>query len=397
LYRDVIKWAEFSSHQTGYPGDLATGDWIAERLKSAGFEVEFQQYSIPLFFLDQASLTVDGRAVECFPLWIPAATGSKPISGSMVAFSSNADGADRYAGKIVLFPVGEVQKPGFQFSALKIVQAGAAALIVVAPQPAGVVTAWNSGPPFNRRPQPRPAVLVGANDSDQLQKAASTGQTATIEITGEFRPQGSTRNVIGRLNRKKDRWIIVSTPASGWFRCASERGSGVAVFLGLAEWAASLKLDCNWLFCATSGHELGHAGVLHLLGSSILPEPKSTACFLSLGASVAAREWEKVDGNWRPLNRLTRRLNLVSTVSLADAVRPAFAPILQVKATDQPEGGELAHIMSKGYAAFGLFGDHLWFHTKQDGPETTDAALLELLGGPLVKSLQESLTVRKSG
>jgi hypothetical protein len=235
-------------------------------------------------------------------------------------------------------------------------------------------------------------MLVGAQDFERLEKAASTGQTASVQITGEFRPQGKARNVIARINRKNDRWIVVSTPASGWFRCASERGCGVAVFLGLAEWAAGAKTDCNWLFCATTGHELGHGGMLHLLESGALPEPKVTICFLSLGASVAAREWERVENSWRPLNRLSRDLQLVSTVNLADVVRPAFAPILQVKATDQPEGGELRHAMSKGYSAIGIFGAHLWFHTKNDGPETTDAALLELVSRPLVKSLQESLT-----
>jgi hypothetical protein len=391
LYRDVVKWSEFPGHQTGSDGDLATGDWIAERLKSAGLDVEFQNYSFPLFSLEQSSLKVAGHAVECFPAWIPAATGTTPVSGSLVSFSSDAAAVDRYADKIVLFPAAEVQKPGFFFNAMKVVQGGATSLILITPHPAGVVTALNSGPPYNRQPQPRPTLLVGAQDFEWLEKAASTGQTATVQITGEFRPQGKARNVIARVNRRNNRWIVVSTPASGWFRCAGERGSGVAVFLGLAQWAASLKTDCNWLFCATSGHELGHAGMLHLLESGALPEPKMTNCFLSLGASVTAREWERVEKSWRPLDRLSRDLQLVSTVNLADVVRPAFASILQVKATDQPEGGELRHVMSKGYAAIGLFGAHFWFHTKKDGLETTDAALMELVSRSLVKSLEGSL------
>lgn len=391
LYGDVAKWSEFPSHQTGTPGDLATGDWMVERLKSAGLEAEFQAYSLPLFFLEESGVTVNDRAVECFPVWIPAATGPTPVTGPIVSFSSDLERVERYAGKVVLFPADEVQKPAFQSNALKMMQAGAVGLIVVAPHPAGVVEAWNNASPFNRRPLARPAVLVGANDFERLRKAVSAGQTASIQIMGEFRAEGAARNVLGRLDRKKDRWMVVSTPASGWFRCAGERGCGVALFLGLAKWASSLEADCNWLFCATSGHELGHAGMLHLMASGALPEPRSTVCFLSLGASVAAREWEKVGGVWHPLNRLSRNLELVSTLNLADAVGPAFASILQVKATDRPEGGELHHVMSKGFPAFGLFGSHLWFHTRRDGPETTDSALLESVSSALVKSLTKLL------
>jgi hypothetical protein len=391
LYGDVAKWSEFPSHQTGTPGDLATGDWMAERLKSAGLEVEFQAYSLPLFFLEKSALIMNDRAVECFPVWIPAATGAAPVTGPIVSFSSDAQSLEDYAGKIVLFSADDVQKAAFQSNAVKMMQAGAVGLIVVALHPAGVVEAWNNAPPFNRRPLPRPAVLVGASDFERLRQAASAGQTASIQIMGEFRAEGAARNVIGRIDRKKNRWMIVSTPASGWFRCAGERGCGVALFLGLAKWASSLEADCNWLFCATSGHELAHAGMLFLMASGALPEPKTTVCFLSLGASVAAREWEKVGAEWHPLSRLSRNLELVSTPNLANTVGPAFASILQVKATDKPEGGELHHVMSKGYRACGLFGSHLWFHTRRDGPETTDSALLESVSSALVKSLTKLL------
>ena len=42
LYDDVARYASFSSHRFGSPGDRATTDWVAGELQAAGLSVDFQ-------------------------------------------------------------------------------------------------------------------------------------------------------------------------------------------------------------------------------------------------------------------------------------------------------------------------------------------------------------------
>lgn len=56
--------------------------------------------------------------------------------------------------------------------------------------------------------------------------------------------------------------IVVITPRSGWWACASERGPGISAFIELARAAAkaSPPQARTVIFTANSGHECGHLG-----------------------------------------------------------------------------------------------------------------------------------------
>ena len=99
------------------------------------------------------------------------------------------------------------------------------------------------GPEYYQTPLPLPAVVVAGDDETQLTEAASAGKKASIKITGVSKKNVTAYNVVGTLKRG-DQWVIITTPSSGWFQCSGERGPGVALFLGLARWAA--KTDSKY-------------------------------------------------------------------------------------------------------------------------------------------------------
>jgi hypothetical protein len=208
---------------------------------------------------------------------------------------------------------------------------------------------------------------------------------------GHFNPEAQARNIIGTLDKGHDKWVVISTPASGWFDCVGERATGVAVLMGLAEWAAKQDDQVNWMIGITTGHELGHAGIRHLMNSNVLPSPEETIAFVSLGASVAAREWKQVGSSWEPTPELSSRVRLIVSPILSEHVTTAFKDIYQPEITEEPEGGELRYAMEKNYQVIGLFGGHFWFHTEKDNLKTTDAALLQSVAESLSSSIQQTL------
>src|SRR5262249_630516 len=55
--------------------------------------------------------------------------------------------------------------------------------------------------------------------------------------------------------------LVVMTPRSGWYRCASERGGGIAVWLEMMRALRKSPPKRPVWFVASSGHELGHLGI----------------------------------------------------------------------------------------------------------------------------------------
>lgn len=293
LFRDVIRWADIGEHRTGTEGDLKTGNWIFDRLQSAGLKSEFQGFALPQVFLKEATLRVDGRLLECFPFGLPP-LNDKATSGPLTMCSRGTD-TSTFRGHIAVFSYDDFDSPQ-QF--LKVVGSGVAAILLTCPHPDGELTVGNPPPPFHRQQTPIPILFVAAKDLDRLKNSAAEGKRGEVTINGEFRPKTLARNVLGRLDLGSKKWCVVSTPASGWFQCVGERGSGVALLLGLATWAARRQFDCNWLFAATTGHELGHVGMQSLMDADLAPPVSAVNVWLVLGASIATRKWEKIGNSW---------------------------------------------------------------------------------------------------
>lgn len=101
-------------------------------------------------------------------------------------------------------------------------------------------------------------------------------------------------NVIARLDRGHATDLVLSTPRSGWFACAGERGPGLAIWLLLADWLVGADLGVNVVLFCSSGHERGHAGVGRFLAEGA-PTTGRTALWFHLGANCAARDWHEAN------------------------------------------------------------------------------------------------------
>jgi hypothetical protein len=197
-------------------------------------------------------------------------------------------------------------------------------------------------------------------------------------------------NVLGRLVRREDAdWIVVSTPASGWFTCGGERGPGIAILLALAEWASSRRGALNYLFVTNSGHELDFLGARLLHDAHLAPPPERTRAWLHLGASIATPPWHDVDGVLRPSEQVTNG-TLQASQALAPSMRRAFADLPVYRLRTDTQIGEFRDLAEAGYRGIGIVGgSDPWFHVERDDPSTVSADTLAAVSRAAAAALED--------
>ena len=391
LYKTVLKYSEFEEHRTGSKSDIATSQWIVDELKEAGLKTELKPWKLRQFFLKDCELKVDGKRIESFPGWYP---NTNPVKGPLALFdpsnTGNLKGHIAFAG----LKYGAVSNTGMLKIVEKVREAGAIGLIVACKNfgDSGMLTAANAeqkgqGSEYYQTPLPLPTVVVAGDDETQLTESASAGKKASIKITGISKKNVTAYNVVGTLKRG-DQWVIITTPSSGWFQCSGERGPGVALFLGLARWAAKTDSKYSYIFIANSGHEMAYMGA-HYAPAEYLPENKITkenvACWFHLGAAIGCRTWKKRDILYEPLNEPNKVYYLAAVPGLFDSVKAAFGEIKGLKIGSGTYAGELLNIVKGGYNACGFFGSNYFFHTRQDNDNETSPELLDPVGKGMVK------------
>lgn len=110
--------------------------------------------------------------------------------------------------------------------------------------------------------KPFPLVEVA---KDALTDSAST---ITLNIRNVLLPRRETRNVLGWVQGKSNKWVVVGAHydhlgrmgSEALFPGANDNASGVAMLLSLAEWFSKNKPKYNMLFVAFAGEEAGLMG-----------------------------------------------------------------------------------------------------------------------------------------
>ncbi|CAA9281755.1 MAG: hypothetical protein AVDCRST_MAG93-3241 [uncultured Chloroflexia bacterium] len=384
LFADVNRYAGFGQHRTGTTADVATSRWIERRLASSGMKVELRPFDIRLFEPTKCRVELEGeRIVETFPLWPPVVT---PKGGLAARLAAAGQPGHLAVVRLPYAPNASLLTPGYAEPIAAAVAAGAAAVIGITEGPTGEIIALNAVP--DRFDWSVPVALAAGKDGPSLVMGAERAQSATLRQEGRFR-HGAAYNIVAS-RRGIGRTIVVSTPTSGWFSCAGERGAGVALFLALAHWAAT-TIHSPLVFLATSGHEIEGRGSEAVLDA--LPRPADIAGWLHLGANLAGADvtvrGERLHRHDRPFPQRGIR----TSPSLLPMVARAFAGV-QGYGSPQPVTrnsavGDVAHYLDAGYEPIvGMVAAHPLHHTRLDLPQYATAPdLLAQLLTPLKRVL----------
>jgi hypothetical protein len=279
----IEHYASLGHHRTGSPCDQATSDWLVATLNELGLQAR----SLPFHCLQArveaacvlvAQLRIEGNCLHDAG-FTPAAGITAPVRPL----------AQCRAGELALVMPNDTFHP--RQHPLMRAPEGAAGIVWVSGDPQGQVLLRNAE--YMAEPHPVPVLQVPLAQAQALVSAAALGAPATLIVQGRREPLPAT-NVVAEIAGEGPPLVLL-TPKSGWFHCAAERGSGVAIVLALAAWAAQQHGQHNpsaprrplkLLF--TSGHELGYAG-LHALLQQLPALQAPGAEWLHVGASLGAR------------------------------------------------------------------------------------------------------------
>ncbi len=380
LYADVKAYADLGEHRTGTPGDQATTRWLVQALKRARYQVETQGFDYPLFEVGRCAVEAPGQTLEAFPYWTPTATPAGGSTGPLTAAGG--------PGRIALVTLANGGSGGGLYAPpppeiVAAVDTGAAAVVVVTENPLGELVA------FNRTPLAQawkaPVLFVAGRHKALLQGIAREGGAVTVRLEGRT-VAGHAENVVAR-KPGKGKALVISTPKSGWFHCAGERGSGLAIWLGLARWLATTEM--NVVLMAASGHEFDGFGGAQF-AKALAPKPAETALWVHIGANVALYDFALSDGRivrqpGPPKQRLLAvSESLLPAAAKAFAGQVGYAEPFDIDKRKAP--GEIAHYQELGYGPLiGMVAASAVFHTRRDLADVTGPELLE----PVARGLAE--------
>ena len=204
-------------------------------------------------------------------------------------------------------------------------------MLLTIDHPSGEIFTYNVDQ--KTKPWPVPVILVAPKDRSLLDLAQQSGRPVSVSVQGAWRRDVPGRNVVGRLDRGKGRWLAISTPVTSWFTSSCERGPGIAGFLAMARLAATRWPDVDLVFVATSGHEIGHGGMEHFLHDGA-PRPDATLAWAHFGASLACFEWRRDGARWITDRQVDTRQRLVlSSQAMEASVARRFKDVVATPLT----------------------------------------------------------------
>lgn len=348
---DVVKgYSRWPVHRTGTGSETAALQWFESELRKRGATTGRWSYSYPHYEWS-AQVHVDGRRVQSIPLYyegVGDVSTDKPFVRP-VTINGSADAE-------VLAAVKEANAEKARLAVLPVVNTNQGyatydGLVADNRDPAAPTTGV-------------PTLFIPGRLTDQTARGVRARINARVRT-------GRSDDVTGWFGKPVDDPIIVTTPLSGWFTCAAERGSGIAVALELA---AELARTHPVFFLGNSGHELNNFGARAYLQDAFDLRPSAV---FHIGASIAAGATD-ASGHFGLASSRVVASNpaFASVPGLTDAAQIGnFAPTPVFPG----EGAVWSQKLGSSVPLLSFAGTFPQFHTPDDRPGvTTNPTLLDM-------------------
>lgn len=259
-------------HRTGTQVDNQSAHWLASRIKNIGLNPYLDEFFLNRIDIEEASVEVGAEKISGVPLFDCTYPKEELIVGKLGSLNKkNIVGITRIDN---LNPQTlENQRKNNPNIAIIVATQGLTPGL-------SLINANNFTKPFGP-----PTLQISSEYWPFLSSKIGTDITLRIKIN--LYPT-KAYNVIAQLKGKNSKLkpLVVMTPRSGWWNCASERAGGIAILLEMMRVFCNTKPTRDVLFLANSGHELGHLGLDHYLNQNqnIIKEASS---WIHLGANIA--------------------------------------------------------------------------------------------------------------
>lgn len=338
-------------HRTGTEGDIKNAQWLAGEIKGLGLEPVMDGFSINRMDIKEASLKIGRRKIKGVPVFDSITNEKEIITGSLGRFNSNASlGASLISRDQNL----EKERHRNRHRGLVIAKKGAFPGLFL-------INAYNFKNPF------RPPILQISNENwPWIEQMIGINAEATL-IIDSIRTKVEVFNVVAHLGGKQSNLspLIITTPRSGWWHCASERSGGIAAFLEIMRELTSISPRRDVIFLANTGHELGNLGMDYYINSHPVLA-KDAIAWLHLGANFAAANMTQFGIKAPPLVIFQASDVALQELALKCMADEGVKPDLTMPIGEIPPRSEAQNIHEKGGRYFSLIGTNNYFHHPED-------------------------------
>lgn len=271
--------AHGGNRRSGSPGYQASVDYVAQALRDKGFDVSTPEFEMDAFFVDEESMTVDGRAIDVEAITHSASGPPGGVRGRLVVTRGAGCDPEDYEGLPARGAVVVVDRGKCWLNAKSdaAAEAGAAALVIVNDQAEKVFSIILSGEQDSRIP------VVGVTESAGADLKKLTGEAAVDVVTRVEKVKA--RNVIAQTRRGATDSVVMVGGHLDSVRFGpgiNDNGSGVAAILETAlQMGSAPQLPYAVRFAFWGGEEEGLLGSRHYTSSLDVEQLKDIALYLN--------------------------------------------------------------------------------------------------------------------
>jgi hypothetical protein len=353
----VQQYSDQGVHRTGTEVNRRSADWLTMQVAQRGLRPSREVFYLSRVDPIEATLTIGARRIQGIPLFDAAFTGGAGITGRFGPLESDADIGlgETVPNQSAAGPLGTARRANRQ----------KAIVCVTKGQRSGLCP---SNADLFLQPFGPPVLQVSSEEAGWLGEQAKAGAQARL-VAQVKRTTANAVNVTTRIAGANPSLppLVIMTPRSGWYTCASERGGGIICWLELMRTLKDTRPQRDILFVASSGHELGHLGI----NAFVDARPgivKQSAGWMHFGANIGAavdpgNTVQASDDEFEA--RLTREMG------------PAGLKVDRRVPRGTVPGGEAEVVHRGGGQYVSVIGRNALFHNPEDrGTKAVDAAVV---------------------
>ena len=341
-------------HRTGTTADQESARWLVNKGQNLGVALTLESFHLNRVAPHECYLEVGERIIQGLPIFDGGFTAREGISGRIGFIGSSAQIGLSRVGR-ASGPLGA--EPDVEFQKIRRSKQHEALVAVASGESPGLMA---SNAPDFCQPFGLPVLQVSSEEEEWLTNQALSNSLAHLVVSAN-RVDSESFNVTGSVAGRNSEAppLIVMTPRSGWWQCASERGAGLACWLEVMRTMSRSRPYRDIIFVATSAHELGLLGLDDFLERrpSLVQE---SHVWLHFGADIGMET--RFSGTDHELQSQT------STVLNASGVKPATPAHV-----GDTVGAESQVVARAGGRVAAIVGHSPLFHLEADRwPEAID-------------------------
>ena len=355
-YNLVTKFESFSPHRTGVVGNQKVIDWLTNYLKASSWTVHLEDFSYQHYEGKFRSQTYNIVGMLLYYSVLGKGKIENPLffklDDGMKSYFTNSSNLHEPEELIIQKLVRDAQLSGYD------------GLILESISKSEHLSAINSHNAYDLN---FPIILVDKETFNYIRDKKDFNISYEASIV-----KNQASNILATHNiKKKDPPFVITTPISGWFSCAGERGCGVSIALLVAREIAKYH-SVDLVFA--NGHELGYRGAYKFV-ESYEKKPKAV---LHLGSCLANKNTDLTgicySNNFKDISDNLATLEIL-----------AKSPDNNVSENEWV--GESKCWASKNVPMLSIAGTNLFFHTEADVTSSvTSPAILD----KFIKSLSKA-------